>query len=59
MCGFLLAKCSVPIRSRGTAMSIGSNWLWNCIIAVVTPYMLSSDKANLGAKVSLFGAPCT
>lgn len=29
----------LPIRSRGVALSTASNWLWNCIIAVITPYM--------------------
>ena len=41
----------LPIRSRGVALSAASNWLWNCIIAVVTPYLVGTDKADLGAKV--------
>ena len=41
----------LPIRSRGVALSTASNWLWNCIIAVITPYMDDPDKGNLGAKV--------
>jgi MFS family permease len=41
----------LPIRSRGVALSAASNWLWNCIIAVITPYLVSTDKANLGPKV--------
>jgi sugar porter (SP) family MFS transporter len=30
----------LPIRSRGVALSTASNWLWNTIIAVITPYMV-------------------
>lgn len=41
----------LTIRSRGVGLSAASNWLWNCIIAVITPYLVSSDKANLGPKV--------
>jgi SP family sugar:H+ symporter-like MFS transporter len=26
----------IPIRSRGVGLSTASNWLWNCIIAVIT-----------------------
>ncbi len=25
--------------------------MWNCIIAVITPYLVSTDKANLGPKL--------
>ncbi|KAI4196951.1 MAG: hypothetical protein LQ350_006204 [Teloschistes chrysophthalmus] len=50
----------LPIRSRGVALSTASNWLWNCIITVITPYLVGSDKGNLGAKVFfLWGALCT
>ena len=32
----------------------------NCIIAVITPYLVGTDKANLGSKVFfLWGALCT
>jgi MFS family permease len=41
----------LTIRSRGVGLSAASNWMWNCIIAVITPYLVSSDKANLGPKV--------
>lgn len=41
----------LQIRSRGVALSTASNWLWNCIIAVITPYMVGPDQGNLGAKV--------
>ena len=30
----------LPIRSRGVGLSTASNWLWNTIIAVITPYVL-------------------
>ncbi|KAJ7624698.1 general substrate transporter [Roridomyces roridus] len=41
----------LPIRSRGVGMSTASNWFWNCIIGVITPYLVSSDEADLGPKV--------
>ncbi|KAE8448609.1 hypothetical protein EG329_009034 [Mollisiaceae sp. DMI_Dod_QoI] len=52
----------LPIRSRGVALSTASNWLWNCIIAVITPYMVGTDKgdANLGSRVFfVWGSLCT
>lgn len=52
----------LPIRSKGVAMSAASNWFWNCVIAVMTPYLVNPGKgnANLGAKVFfLWGALCT
>lgn len=42
---------SLPIRSRGVALSVASNWLWNCIIAVITPWMVDRQHANMGSKV--------
>ncbi|KAL2352556.1 general substrate transporter [Cryomyces antarcticus] len=49
----------LPIRSRGVGLSTASNWLWNCIIAVITPYMVGTDKGNLGAKVFwVWGSLC-
>lgn len=50
----------LPIRSRGVALSTASNWLWNCIITVITPYMVGKDQGNLGAKVFfIWGSLCT
>lgn len=52
---------NLPIRSRGVGLSTASNWFWNCIIAVITPYLVGTDKgqANLGAKVFfMWGALC-
>jgi hypothetical protein len=38
----------LPIRSRGVGLSTASNWLWNTIIAVITPYMvISAPRLNL------------
>lgn len=49
----------LPIRSRGVGLATASNWLWNCIIAVITPYLVGTDKANLGAKVFfIWGSLC-
>ncbi|PWY90434.1 monosaccharide transporter [Aspergillus sclerotioniger CBS 115572] len=49
----------LPIRSRGVALSTASNWLWNCIIAVITPYMVDKDKGDLKARVFfIWGSLC-
>ncbi|OBT66907.1 hypothetical protein VE03_04156 [Pseudogymnoascus sp. 23342-1-I1] len=51
----------LPIRSRGVGLSTASNWFWNCIIGVITPYLVGTEKgqANLGAKVFfMWGALC-
>ncbi|CZR50422.1 probable monosaccharide transporter [Phialocephala subalpina] len=49
----------IPIRSRGVGLSTASNWLWNCIIAVITPYMVGEDYGNLGPKVFfIWGSLC-
>ncbi|KAK3299589.1 general substrate transporter [Chaetomium fimeti] len=50
----------LPMRAKGVALSTASNWLWNCIIAVITPYMVDKDKGNLAAKVFyIWGGLCT
>ncbi|OAQ63712.1 sugar porter (SP) family MFS transporter [Pochonia chlamydosporia 170] len=50
----------LPIRSRGVGMSTASNWLWNTIIAVITPYMVGKDKGNLKSSVFfIWGGLCT
>lgn len=51
----------LPVRSRGVALSTASNWLWNCIIAIITPYITSTDGGgvDLGPKVFfLWGSLC-
>ncbi|ORY27200.1 and other transporter-domain-containing protein [Naematelia encephala] len=49
----------LPIRSRGVGLSTSSNWFWNCIITVITPYLVGTDKANLGSKVFfIWGSTC-
>ncbi|KAK3984010.1 general substrate transporter [Cladorrhinum sp. PSN332] len=50
----------LPMRAKGVALSTASNWMWNCIIAVITPYMTDEDKGNLGPKVFyIWGSLCT
>ncbi|GAA5963436.1 hypothetical protein JCM8115_001227 [Rhodotorula mucilaginosa] len=50
----------LPIRSRGVALSTASNWLWNTIISVITPYMVGEDKGNLRSSVFfIWGGLCT
>ncbi|TKX22086.1 sugar transporter-like protein 23 [Elsinoe australis] len=49
----------LPIRSKGVAMSTASNWFWNCIIGVITPYLMNEDAGNLKTKVFfLWGSTC-
>ncbi|KAH9891505.1 general substrate transporter [Xylariomycetidae sp. FL2044] len=49
----------LPIRSRGVGISTASNWFWNTIIAVITPYLVGEDEAALGPKVFfLWGSLC-
>jgi len=49
----------LPIRSKGVALSTASNWFWNCIIAVITPYMVDPGKGGLGVEVFfIWGALC-
>lgn len=52
----------IPIRSRGVALSTASNWLWNTIIAVITPYMVGTEAKDANMKSSVFfvwGGTCT
>jgi len=50
----------LPIRAKGVALSTASNWLWNFVLAYVTPYMVDSDEGNLGPKVFfVWGGACT
>ncbi|KAF9232435.1 putative glucose transporter rco-3 [Melanogaster broomeanus] len=50
----------LPIRSRGIALSTASNWLWNTIITVITPYMVNPDQGNLRSSVFfIWGTLCT
>jgi hypothetical protein len=50
----------LPIRAKGVALSTASNWLWNFVLAFVTPYMVNPDKGNLQAKVFfVWGSCCT
>ncbi|KAJ4152328.1 hypothetical protein NW754_004123 [Fusarium falciforme] len=50
----------LPIRSRGVGLSTASNWLWNTIIAVITPYMVGENRGNLKSSVFfIWGGLCT
>ncbi|KAG6026786.1 hypothetical protein E4U41_001170 [Claviceps citrina] len=50
----------LPIRSRGVGLSTASNWLWNTIIAVITPYMVGEHRGNLKSSVFfIWGGLCT
>lgn len=41
----------LPIRAKGVALSTASNWFWNCIIAIIVPYMVDPNEGNLGGRV--------
>lgn len=50
----------LPIRSRGVGLSTASNWMWNTIIAVITPYMVGTNKGNMKSSVFfVWGGLCT
>ncbi|KAG5664947.1 hypothetical protein KAF25_008681 [Fusarium avenaceum] len=50
----------IPIRSRGVGLSTASNWLWNTIIAVITPYMVGESRGNLKSSIFfIWGGLCT
>ncbi|KAG6006527.1 hypothetical protein E4U21_006981 [Claviceps maximensis] len=50
----------LPIRSRGVGLSTASNWLWNTIIAVITPYMVGEHRGNLKSSVFfVWGTLCS
>jgi MFS family permease len=49
----------LPIRSRGVGLSTSSNWFWNCIIAIITPYLVDKQYANLSSKIFfMWGSLC-
>ncbi|KAF2122487.1 high affinity glucose transporter RGT2 [Lophiotrema nucula] len=51
----------LTIRSRGVGISTSSNWFWNCIIAVITPYLVADQphSAKLGSNVFfMWGGLC-
>jgi len=41
----------LPMRSKGVALSTASNWLFNALIAILTPYLVDPDAGALGVKV--------
>lgn len=62
-CGWVIVGEAFPltIRSRGVGLSTASCWLWNLIIATITPYLVGADKgsADLGPKVFfIWGSFC-
>lgn len=50
-----------PLRVRGKSVAIcaGSNWLFNFVIAFITPYLVDEDRANLRSKVFFIWGGCT
>jgi sugar porter (SP) family MFS transporter len=51
----------LTIRSRGVGLSTASNWFWNCIIGVMTPYLVTDQphSANMGSHVFfMWGGLC-
>lgn len=56
-----LGLCTSAWASADSLSSSQSrNWLWNTIIAVITPYMVGEDEGNLRSSVFfVWGALCT
>ncbi|KAM0752560.1 general substrate transporter [Meredithblackwellia eburnea MCA 4105] len=51
----------LPIRSRGVALSVASNWFWNTVrsIFLFTPYLVDQDEGYLRSSVFfLWGGMC-
>ncbi|KAF2738233.1 general substrate transporter [Polyplosphaeria fusca] len=51
----------LTIRSRGVGLSTSSNWFWNCIIGVITPYLVADQphSAKLGSNIFfMWGGLC-
>ncbi|CAI6338885.1 unnamed protein product [Periconia digitata] len=51
----------LTIRARGVGLSTASNWFWNCIIGIITPYLVSNEanSAKLGSNVFfMWGGLC-
>jgi sugar porter (SP) family MFS transporter len=51
----------LTIRSRGVGLSTSSNWFWNCIIGIITPYLVADQphSAKLGSHVFfMWGGLC-
>jgi len=51
----------LTIRSRGVGLSTASNWFWNCIIGVITPYLVADqpNSARMGSNVFfMWGGLC-
>ncbi|CAF0738107.1 unnamed protein product [Adineta steineri] len=47
------------IRAKCMSLSSASSWLWNFGLGYATPYMVDSDKGNLGSKVFfVWGSTC-
>jgi MFS transporter, SP family, sugar:H+ symporter len=50
---------ALSIRAKEIALSTASNCFWNFIISFVTPYIVDTDKGNLGVKVFfIWGSTC-
>jgi len=49
----------LSIRAKAMSMSTASNWFWNCIIGVITPYLVDDGYAALHSKVFfIWGTTC-
>ncbi|CAI5015592.1 BBT_HP_G0093660.mRNA.1.CDS.1 [Saccharomyces cerevisiae] len=47
------------VRAKSVAICAGSNWLFNFVIAFITPYLVDEDRANLKSKVFFIWGGCT
>lgn len=57
---YIVTSETYPTRLRGKciALAVSSNWIWNLIIAIITPYLTDLEYANLGAKIVFIWAGC-
>lgn len=59
-CAWVVIGELFPLRTRAKSVALcaASNWLWNWGIAYATPYMVESDKGNLGTNVFFIWGGC-
>ena len=44
----------LAIRAKAMSLSTASNWFWNCIIGVITPYLVDNKPGSAGLESKVF-----
>ena len=44
----------LAIRAKAMSLSTASNWFWNCIIGVITPYLVDAVPGSAGLQSKVF-----